>query len=136
VIDKRDVLDDRQVLGLPGKMLSSTTSMHNLSSLKKGIEITRLNIPGSPVISDGFDKTEGSPISVRSMDQAIDASSAPAPPQFTDTTGQVAPPGCKPRVTATLWEEEGTLCFQVESSTVCVARREGEPHDLGLGNHG
>ena len=43
-----------------------------------------------------------------------------------DTTGQVAPPGVKPRVTATLWEDEGSLCFQVEAKGVCVARREGK----------
>ena len=43
-----------------------------------------------------------------------------------DTTGQVAPPGMKPRVTATLWEDEGSLCFQVEARGICVARREGE----------
>ena len=42
-----------------------------------------------------------------------------------DQTGQVAPPGMKPRVTATLWEDEGSLCFQVEAKGVCVARREG-----------
>lgn len=41
-----------------------------------------------------------------------------------DTTGQVAPQGMKPRVTATLWEDEGSLCFQVEAKGVCVARRE------------
>ncbi|RMZ81394.1 hypothetical protein DV738_g2226, partial [Chaetothyriales sp. CBS 135597] len=41
-----------------------------------------------------------------------------------DTTGQIAPPGMKPRVTATLWEDEGSLCFQVEAKGVCVARRE------------
>ena len=41
-----------------------------------------------------------------------------------DTTGQVAPHGMKPRVTATLWEDEGSLCFQVEAHGVCVARRE------------
>ncbi|EFW15684.1 hypothetical protein D8B26_002234 [Coccidioides posadasii str. Silveira] len=45
-------------------------------------------------------------------------------PHTFDTTGQVAPPGMKPRVTATLWEDEGTLCFQVEAKGVCVARRE------------
>jgi len=45
-----------------------------------------------------------------------------------DTTGQVAPPGMKPRVTATLWEDEGSLCFQVEAKGVCVARREGWSH--------
>jgi len=43
-----------------------------------------------------------------------------------DNTGQVAPPGMKPRVTATLWEDEGSLCFQVEAKGVCVARREGK----------
>lgn len=42
-----------------------------------------------------------------------------------DTTGQIAPPGMKPRVTATLWEDEGSLCFQVEAKGICVARREG-----------
>ena len=52
-----------------------------------------------------------------------------------DTTGQVAPPGMKPRVTATLWEDEGSLCFQVEAKGVCVARREGvyqTPDFLGV----
>lgn len=43
-----------------------------------------------------------------------------------DTTGQHAPPGMKPRVAATLWEDEGSLCFQVEARGVCVARREGK----------
>lgn len=54
----------------------------------------------------------------------------PYPPsqQPFDQTGQVAPPGMKPRVTATLWEDEGSLCFQVEAKGVCVARREGKWH--------
>ncbi len=58
------------------------------------------------------------------------ASNAQAPPQnggqpfAFDNTGQVAPHGMKPRVTATLWEDEGSLCFQVEANGVCVARRE------------
>ncbi|KAI4100089.1 MAG: hypothetical protein LQ339_005611 [Xanthoria mediterranea] len=46
------------------------------------------------------------------------------PQQLQDTTGQVAPPGMKPRVTATLWEDEGSMCFQVEAKGVCVARRD------------
>ncbi|SMQ51650.1 unnamed protein product [Zymoseptoria tritici ST99CH_3D1] len=45
-------------------------------------------------------------------------------PSSFDQTGQVAPHGMKPRVTATLWEDEGSLCFQVEANGVCVARRE------------
>ncbi|EGS18544.1 uncharacterized protein CTHT_0051480 [Thermochaetoides thermophila DSM 1495] len=49
------------------------------------------------------------------------------PPTYSpgfDTTGQIPPPGMKPRVTATLWEDEGSLCFQVEARGICVARRE------------
>lgn len=45
--------------------------------------------------------------------------------QMQDTSGQHAPPGMKPRVTATLWEDEGSMCFQVEAKGVCVARRDG-----------
>ncbi|KAF2457466.1 hypothetical protein BDY21DRAFT_285807 [Lineolata rhizophorae] len=57
------------------------------------------------------------------------SSTLPAPQPYGqghtfDTTGQIAPPGMKPRVTATLWEDEGSLCFQVEAKGVCVARRE------------
>jgi len=51
------------------------------------------------------------------------------PPTYSpgfDTTGQIPPPGMKPRVTATLWEDEGSLCFQVEARGICVARREGK----------
>src|ERR1700712_5562358 len=54
---------------------------------------------------------------------SITASQFPSGHTF-DTSGQVAPPGMKPRVTATLWEDEGSLCFQVEANGVCVARRE------------
>ena len=43
-----------------------------------------------------------------------------------DTTGQTQPPGAKPRVTATLWEDEGSVCYQVEARGVCVARRHGK----------
>ena len=72
---------------------------------------------------------------------AAAAVSAPAPPagaayspQPVDATGQVAPPGMRqPRVTATLWEDEGSLCFQVEAKGICVARREGEDSSPSLG---
>ena len=42
-----------------------------------------------------------------------------------DTTGQVAPPDTRPKVSATLWEDEGTLCYQIEAGGICVARRDG-----------
>ena len=57
---------------------------------------------------------------------AMSAGQGYGPQNGFDTTGQVAPPGMKPRVTATLWEDEGSLCFQVEAKGVCVARREGK----------
>lgn len=54
----------------------------------------------------------------------------PSSQQGFDMTGQVAPAGMKPRVTATLWEDEGALCFQVEAKGICVARREGKLSEL------
>ncbi|KAI9725533.1 MAG: hypothetical protein M1828_003021 [Chrysothrix sp. TS-e1954] len=41
-----------------------------------------------------------------------------------DETGQQAPPHHKPKLTGTVWEDEGTVCFQVEVNGICVARRE------------
>lgn len=46
-------------------------------------------------------------------------------PHTFDTTGQVQPPGMRPRLTTSLSEEEGSLCFQVDVNGICVARREG-----------
>lgn len=34
------------------------------------------------------------------------------------------PQGVTPKITTTLWEDEGTLCFQVEVKGVCIVRRE------------
>lgn len=53
--------------------------------------------------------------------QAAPPSYAPHTP---DTTGQIAPPNHKPKLTGTVWEDEGTVCFQVEVRGICVARRE------------
>jgi enhanced filamentous growth protein 1 len=68
------------------------------------------------------------PPQLSTMQQAAPSSALPNTQNFVghtmDTTGQVAPPGMKPRVTATLWEDEGSLCFQVEAKGICVARRE------------
>lgn len=50
-------------------------------------------------------------------------------PEF-DTSGQVAPPSMKPRITATLWADEGCICFQVDANGVCVARRDGKAATL------
>ena len=41
-----------------------------------------------------------------------------------DRTGQTAPPGSSPTVATAFWEDEGCLCYQVETRGVCVARRD------------
>ena len=60
------------------------------------------------------------------------AVNAPMQGYVYDVSGQSQPPGVKPRVTATLWEDEGSVCFQVEAKGVCVARREGTITSLGI----
>jgi len=49
-----------------------------------------------------------------------------------DPSGQTGPPGKRPKITATLWEDENTLCFQVESAGICVARRAGKRNDYTI----
>lgn len=71
----------------------------------------------------GSQMVQQSPMSLPTLATGTPTATAPGAPM--DLTGQVAPPGMKPRVTATLWEDEGSLCFQVEAAGVCVARREG-----------
>ncbi|EGW33847.1 uncharacterized protein SPAPADRAFT_59209 [Spathaspora passalidarum NRRL Y-27907] len=39
------------------------------------------------------------------------------------TVGQFQPPGIRPRVTTTMWEDEKTLCYQVDANNVSVVRR-------------
>ncbi|ANB12284.1 Sok2p [Sugiyamaella lignohabitans] len=41
-----------------------------------------------------------------------------------NTTPNIGSSSARPRVTTTLWDDESTLCFQVEAKGVCVARRE------------
>lgn len=38
----------------------------------------------------------------------------------------------KPHVTATIWKDEGTLCFSVEAKSVCVTRREDNVEAKGV----
>ncbi|KAF6802447.1 KilA-N domain-containing protein [Colletotrichum sojae] len=49
---------------------------------------------------------------------------SPSGSQGFSTTGQVAPPGLKSRVTTAFWASEGTLCLQVEARGIAIARRE------------
>lgn len=38
---------------------------------------------------------------------------------------QPRPKMTRPRLTTTLWEDESTMCYQVDSRGICVARRQG-----------
>lgn len=38
----------------------------------------------------------------------------------------VAPIQQRPKLTTTLWEDQGTLCYQVDAKNICVARRQGK----------
>jgi protein SOK2 len=55
------------------------------------------------------------------------ATSQQNPTQITTVTasgiGQVQPVGSRPRVTTTMWEDEKTLCYQVDANNVSVVRR-------------
>lgn len=54
--------------------------------------------------------------------QAVSSPGYPSAPQYSTQL----PMAGRHRVTTTLWEDEGTLCFQVDAKGVCVARRHGE----------
>jgi hypothetical protein len=61
---------------------------------------------------------------VTTQDLQRDSEDRAEPPPHAFDYGQIIPPGMRPRVTVALWEDQGTLCFQVEANNVCVARRE------------
>ncbi|CUM67091.1 uncharacterized protein PRCAT00004780001 [Priceomyces carsonii] len=44
-------------------------------------------------------------------------------PVSNSSVGQYQPPGVRPRVTTTMWEDEKTLCYQVDANNVSVVRR-------------
>lgn len=131
-----------QYAGYSSVPQASPTGHPASSSLNSSLTHQSLPLPGKawsiplirfrgrgPVVSSDTMLTTGMYVAMNSGPGA----SAMQQPQYNqqhtfDTTGQIAPPGMKPRVTATLWEDEGSLCFQVEAKGVCVARREGSEH--------
>ncbi|ORZ17165.1 transcription regulator HTH, apses-type DNA-binding domain-containing protein, partial [Absidia repens] len=42
----------------------------------------------------------------------------PSPPHLNNS------PGHRPKITTSLWEDEGTICYQVDAQGICVARRQ------------
>ena len=75
--------------------------------------LPKADLQGLPQPKEGLSKARHSTGTQRGLESRVP-----------DTSGQGAPPGMEPRVTATLWEEEGIRCFQVVAHGVCVSRRE------------
>lgn len=44
---------------------------------------------------------------------------------YPSNPSSIPPPSPRPKITTNIWEDEGTLCFQVDAKGVCVARRQG-----------
>jgi hypothetical protein len=87
-------------LGRSQEMMLSPTSCPTVLSMTH----THAMFPGS-YASSGFGLQRRSPLSFNSP-------------------GQIFPLGIKPRVTVTLWEDEGCRCFQVDAKGISVARRD------------
>lgn len=105
------------------------------TSMSSQVQAQLLPLPGmSPILLSDYNPPLTPFLTVSNTSVAPpgygNTSGTPLQGYVYDTTGQVAPPGAKPRVTATLWEDEGSLCYQVEAKGVCVARREGKPFFL------
>ncbi|KAJ6124793.1 hypothetical protein N7471_012110 [Penicillium samsonianum] len=108
--------------------VTSPPTGHPPSSMGGQMPAQLLPLPGKlqsqNVIDDYSDRYQVSNHNVAPPSGYGNNTGAPLQGFVFDGTGQVAPPGAKPRVTATLWEDEGSLCYQVEAKGVCVARRE------------
>jgi len=64
------------------------------------------------------------------MTQASALATTSQPAYESDPTGQTGPVNKRSKITATLWEDEKTLCFQIEANGICVARRAGKETDM------
>lgn len=60
---------------------------------------------------------------VATVPPASAKASSPAESGANANVGQLQPPGIRPRVTTTMWEDEKTLCYQVDANNVSVVRR-------------
>lgn len=63
------------------------------------------------------------PLSVPPLSAKGSVSSETAGSGGNSSVGQYQPPGIRPRVTTTMWEDEKTLCYQVDANNVSVVRR-------------
>lgn len=64
------------------------------------------------------------------------------PPNYSEVQPTVDYPGSshslapsRPRITTSLWDDEGTVCYQVDVRGICVARRQGNNNSNNNNNH-
>ncbi|OWB71717.1 DNA binding protein [[Candida] boidinii] len=70
----------------------------------------------SPVTQDTKTAVSGATASTKQYSNTSTSSVA-------DSIGQIQPANSRPKVTTTMWEDEKTLCYQVEANGVSVVRR-------------
>lgn len=54
----------------------------------------------------------------------------PTPTSPTQHQPPPTPPTTYPKLTTSVWEDQNTLCYQVDVNGVCVARRQGKYRDV------
>lgn len=81
---------------------------------------------GMPIAMSNSAASAGAPSTAMASGAMVTATPYQSAPQYNTSM----PVAGRHRVTTTLWEDEGTLCFQVDVKGVCVARR----HDNNMIN--
>ncbi|CDH54118.1 apses transcription factor [Lichtheimia corymbifera JMRC:FSU:9682] len=73
----------------------------------------------------GAARSAGGPFVATTAVAATTTAGKPPPPPSSSPCYGSSPPGllARPKLTTTAWEDEGTLCYQVDAKGICVARR-------------
>lgn len=103
-----------QVYGAPASQASGQQGPSgSASSTAPSVQSAQPGQPGSVLTA-----TTGAPVSAKGS-----VSSDSLGGNANSSVGQYQPPGIRPRVTTTMWEDEKTLCYQVDANNVSVVRR-------------
>lgn len=100
----------------PGQQAASTQQTPAVATSLAGAVSSQ---SGAPVASSATT----APLSVPPLPAKASLSSDTLASGGNSSVGQYQPPGIRPRVTTTMWEDEKTLCYQVDANNVSVVRR-------------
>lgn len=101
-----------QVYGAPANQSAQQAPSGSTSSTAPSVQ------SGQPQPGSVSAATTGAPASTKGS-----VSSDSLGGNANSAVGQYQPPGIRPRVTTTMWEDEKTLCYQVDANNVSVVRR-------------